>query len=282
MPAETAPLRPDNTLANLPSFWLNAKLQELEKRTKKDVLSIYGYILPEMDMRVRLAIEALDKSRKEELLVILHTDGGVVEEVQNIVNVLREHYNDVHFLVPVKAMSAGTVLALSGNKIYMDYFSRLGPIDPQILDGERTVPALSYLRQYEKLIEKSKEGNLSTAEFVLLNKLDLAQLHQFDLAAQLSVSLIQDWLVQYMFKDDKAPSDKKAARAKEVADLLNDHEKWFSHGYNINRQILQTELHLKIDDYSDIKTEVWAYFWPLLEYTRKDGYPSFIHSRGFL
>ncbi|MGI9310334.1 MAG: SDH family Clp fold serine proteinase [bacterium] len=282
MPIDTEPLRHDNALASLPDWWLNSKLQEIEKRTENDVLSIYGNILPGIDMRVRLAIEALEESRKEKLLVILHTDGGVVEEVQNIVNILRHHYNGVHFLVPVKAMSAGTVLALSGDKIYMDYFSRLGPIDPQIFENNRAVPALSYLRQYERLIEKSKKGELSSAEFVLLNKLDLAQLHKFALAANLSISLIKSWLVKYKFKDwEKTPSEKEK-RAGEIATALNNHERWFSHGFNINKQILEDEIRLKIDDYSDIKAEVWAYFWPLLEYAHQRDYPPLIHSREFI
>ena len=99
MPTDTEPLRPDNALGSLPTWWLNAKLGDIEKSTEKDVLLIYGNIVPDMDMRVRLAIEALEDSRKKELLVILHTDGGVVEEVQNIVNILRHHYAVVDFFV---------------------------------------------------------------------------------------------------------------------------------------------------------------------------------------
>lgn len=278
MPTSTEPLRPDRALDTLPAMWLNAKLMEIEKRTKKDVLAIYGNILPGVDMFVRMAIETLS-TRKKELLVILHTNGGVVEEVQNIVNILRHHYKYVHFLVPVQAMSAGTVLALSGDKIYMDYFSRLGPIDPQLFEGSRSVPALSYLRQYEKLIEKSQQGELSSAEFVLLNKLDLAQLHQFDLAAQLSVSLIEDWLVKYKFKNWKESITKKKNRAKEIAEKFNDHQKWFSHGFNIHKDILEKDIRLKIDDYSDIKDVVWAYFWPLSGHINRERHTSFVHSR---
>ena len=283
---ETEPLRLDRSLATLPSIWLNHKLAEIEEQTKKDVLAICGDIWQDMDMRVRLAIEALDPqtqgAQNKPLLVILHTQGGLVEVVQNIVTVLRHHYEYVHFLVPMQAMSAGTVLALSGDEIYMDYFSRLGPIDPQLPGGDRTVPALSYLRQYEKLIEKSLKGDLSGAEFALLSKLDLAQLHQFELASKLSTSLIKDWLVKYKFKNwDKTDKEKKT-RAKEIAEMLNNHERWFSHGFNINKEILEKEVGLKINDYSDIKNLVWAYFAPLLEYMPQMGYSSLIHSRGFL
>ena len=44
-------------------------------------------------------------------------------------------------------MSAGTILCMSGDKIFMDYASILGPIDPQVPtpDTGDYVPALGYL-----------------------------------------------------------------------------------------------------------------------------------------
>ena len=231
-----------------------------------------------------MAIEGLHE-RRETLLVILHTNGGVVEEVRNIVQVLRNHYDNVHFLVPVCAMSAGTVLALSGNEIYMDYFSRLGPIDPQLPTSNGMVPTLSYLHQYNSLIESSKKGELSSAEMILLNKLDLAQLHQFELAANLSVSLIADWLTKYKFKNWNKSEARKQERAKEIAEALNDHQKWYTHGSSIHKDILELDLGLKINDYSEdsqLKQGVWSYFWSLVEYASKLGATSFIHSREFI
>ena len=38
----------------------------------------------------------------------------------------------------------------------MDYYSVLGPIDPQVNRGEGLVPALGYLKKYDELIEKSE------------------------------------------------------------------------------------------------------------------------------
>ena len=55
-----------------------------------------------------------------------------MDVVQRVVDTLRRHYNLVDFIIPNYAYSAGTVLAMSGDAIHMDYYSRLGPIDPQI------------------------------------------------------------------------------------------------------------------------------------------------------
>ena len=284
MPLETETIRPNLSLEDVTKAWLQSKLDDIENRTRKDVLTIYGDIVPNVDIRVRMAIEELN-DRKNTLLVILHTNGGIVEEVLNIVQILRHHYDYVHFLVPVCAMSAGTVLALSGDVVYMDYFSRLGPIDPQLSTSNSTVPALSYLRQYERLIEKSKEGQLSSAEYVLLNKLDLAELHRIELAAELSASLIEDWLVKYKFKNWQKTKQEKRKRAKEIAQTLNDHRKWYTHGSSIHKDILEKEIGLKIDDYStdkDLKRSVWEYFWSLSDYINKMGLSSFIHSRSYI
>ena len=281
MPSESESIRPNLSLQDVAQEWLKSKLSDIEERADKDVLTIYGDIIAGIDIRVRMAIEGLQERRKT-LLVILHTNGGIVEEVRNIVQILRNHYDDVHFLVPVCAMSAGTVLVLSGDEIYMDYFSRLGPIDPQLPTGNGMVPALSYLRQYERLIESSKKGELSSAELILLNKLDLAQLHQFELAANLSVSLIADWLTKYKFKNWNKSEARKKQKAREIAKALNDHQKWYTHGSSIHKDILELDLGLKINDYSEdsqLKQVVWSYFWSLAEYA---GTGPFIHSRTFI
>lgn len=277
------------SLDQISQTWLKHSLRAIENKTEKDVLAILGIIELGIDSQVRLALEGLD-ARRETLLVILDTPGGLVEVVQRIVKTLRHLYKAVHFLVPERAMSAGTVLVMSGDAIYMDYFSCLGPIDPQIPRGDRMVPALSYLRQYQRLMEKSTTEQLTTAEFALLNKLDLAELHQMELAAELSQSLIQEWLSTYKFKDwkknghsvDKAT---KQNRAKEIAKTLNDHQKWYTHGHGIHKDVLEKDLNLKIDDYSDdpeLKKLIWQYFWPLREYCLQNRFPAVIHTRSFL
>ncbi len=289
---ETLTITPlPTSLNDISRTWLNSSLSAIEQAVNKDVLAVYGQIEPSIDIRIRLALERLD-SRRKTLLVILDTPGGLVEVVQRIVKTLRHFYKIVHFLVPERAMSAGTVLVMSGDAIYMDYFSCLGPIDPQIQRSDgRVVPGLSYLRQYQRFVEKAASGqNLTTAEFALLNKLDLAELHQIELAAELSKSLIHEWLSTYKFKDWRKKNvpvaiETKKKRAEEIADKLNDHQKWYTHGYGIHKDVLEKDLKLKIDDYSDdpeLKQRIWQYFWPLREYCMQTQSSSLIHTRSFL
>ena len=89
---------------------------------------------PGVEHRARIAIEAR-KKRRENLFVILDTPGGVRRDCRANRPRLRQHYGEVKFIIPDSAMSAGTVLAMSGDEILMDYHSCLGPIDPQLPRG---------------------------------------------------------------------------------------------------------------------------------------------------
>ena len=92
--------------------------------------------------------------------MVLTTGGGYIEVAQRIADTFRKHYQHIEFVIPNYVYSAGTVLVMCGDVIWMDYYSRLGPIDPQIENKSgRMVPALGYLRQYEKLIEKANAGD---------------------------------------------------------------------------------------------------------------------------
>ena len=99
-------------------------------------------------------------------------------------------------------MSAGTVLVMSGDAIHMDYYSVLGPIDPQVEDREgKPVPALGYSIRYDDLLAKAGAGRSSTAEMEILINFDQMRLYAFEQARDLSKSLLEEWLVKYKFKD---------------------------------------------------------------------------------
>ena len=256
-----------------------------------DGLAIIGPIVESVEHRTRIAVEGRE-GRRDALFVILDTPGGIVEVVERIVRVLRRHYAEVKFIIPNRAMSAGTVLAMSGDAILMDYHSCLGPIDPQLEREGRLVPALSYLAQYEELKEKSENGALSTTELVLLQKLDLAELHQFGLARDLSISLLTEWLAQYKFKNwtvtetsgVPVTTEMKKKRAGEIARQLNEHTRWLTHGRGIDMDTLRGELKLKIDDLDSdpqLKVAVWHYFWFMNNHMQAAENPVFVHAPNF-
>lgn len=150
---------------------LKSHVTKLEKAFGADVISFIGPLAYGAEEVVRSAVEGLHtrKRRGEKLCVVLETLGGYIDVAERMVAVFRHHYQRVEFVIPDAAMSAGTVLVMSGDAIHMDYFSVLGPIDPQIErpDG-KMVPALGYLAKYQELVEKSKRGQLTPVEAAYL------------------------------------------------------------------------------------------------------------------
>ena len=180
-------------------------------RDRCDVIAYVGQIHPVFlqdfleFVETLIEIKSENQLHKKRLVLVLSTPGGVAEAVEKMVEIIRHHYEEVYFIVPNAAMSAGTIFCMSGDKIYMDYASSLGPIDPQVqtYDG-RLVPALGYIDKVNEFIRKSqsKEG-LTDAELIMLKSLDLAMLSRYEQARELSISLLKMWLVKYKFKDWK-------------------------------------------------------------------------------
>jgi membrane-bound ClpP family serine protease len=277
---------------NIVEQQLHHHLTELENALHADALAFYGPIYYQVESYIRDAIEAQGPQKKGRLVVVLETEGGSIEVTQRIADTLRHHYpNEVDFIIPDHAMSAGTVLALSGDSIYMDYFSVLGPIDPQVQNKDgRWVPALGYVHKYNDLIKKAKDKKLTAAEVTfLVSRFDPGELYAFEQARNLSEQLLIQWLVKYKFKNwnktetrkHKVTSAIKEARAKEVARKLNDSSTWNSHARPLTMEVLRKHINLKIDDFGsnpELNRIIKCYYRLLRDYITKRGATWVIHT----
>jgi hypothetical protein len=224
----------------------------------------------------------------------LNTPGGSAETVERLVRITRHHYHhEVNFIVPDAAYSAGTIFCLSGDNIYMDYSSSLGPIDPQVFNGKNWVPALGYLDKVEELISKSLDGTISQAELLMLREQDLAMLRRHEQARDLTIALLKQWLVNYKFKNWNNHSSSGAAvsarekeqRATEIARDLGDNKIWHSHGRSIGIDALTSILKLKIEDYSNdtvLKPLIRDYNDLICQYISRNNVEMFFHTRKFI
>lgn len=244
----------------------------------------------------------LDEINHDSLNIILNTPGGSVEVVEQLVNIVRHHYSEVNFIVPDSAYSAGTIFCMSGNNIYMDYSSSLGPINPQVEvqapnGGTQWIPALGYLDKVNELIEKSANGTMTQAELIMLQKQDLAMLRRYEQAKELTVALLKKWIVKYKFatwtihnsnpllKGNEVTQEEKEERAEEIAKLLSENSEWHSHGRSINIETLKLKLKLQIEDYSMDANRtklIRSYNDLVTEYIRKHNIEAFMHSRNFI
>lgn len=91
------------------------------------MLTYVGPIIQPADDEIKDAVESID-NRRSGLMVMLETDGGYVDTAERIARIFRHHYSRVDFVVPNYAMSAGTVLVMSGDAIHMDYASCSAPL----------------------------------------------------------------------------------------------------------------------------------------------------------
>lgn len=246
---------------------LNEKLLLIEEHLDADVFSYYGNIIDGLENAILDIIEELanDENKRDKLVIILTTTGGSAIAVERYVNIIRKHYNIVDFIVPNYAYSAGTIFCMSGDNIYLDYSSVLGPIDPQVQNKEgKWVAALGYLDKVNDAIQKSINGKLSEVEYLMIKDLDLAELRSYEQAKDLTIDLLKKWLVKYKFQNwnehrtnstllgNEVTINEKQTRAEEIANQLSDNTKWKSHSRPINIEALK-ELRLQVEDFSEDK-----------------------------
>jgi hypothetical protein len=274
---------------------LKEKCKALEARLAGEVILIRAPMAPGIDDAVRREIEnvSTEPGCRDQLIVVLETNGGSIEVVERISDVFRHHFKTVVFVIPNVAYSAGTVLCLSGDSIYMDYYSVLGPIDPQIKNREgRWVPGLGYLEKYNALIKKSANNTITMAELeFLVRKFDPAELFALEQAKNHSSDLIERWLCQYKFKDwthretDGSPVDEayKKKRAKDIAALLGDATHWNSHGRGIPLRVLESDqIKLKINNFGNdpaLNSIIREYYDLFIDYCGKVGAEIAIHTK---
>jgi len=126
---------------------LNKKIAD---EMRGDCIFICADMLPPLDDEFRHVVETIRGGRRTKsahLIVVLETQGGMLEVAERLVSVMRKHYKKVSFVVPSHAYSAGTVLVMSGDDIHMDYYSVLGRLIRSSMPGmARCCPAAATWR----------------------------------------------------------------------------------------------------------------------------------------
>ena len=210
--------------------------------------------------------------------ILIVTPGGSAQQVSQFVNHLRPLFDNVEFIIPHMAMSAGTIWALSGNEIWMDARGFIGPIDPQVpgKDG-RFVPAQAILALLKRIQENGQENinngkNPDWSDIMILQNMDAKEIGNALSLTKYSVQLATEYLKTYKFKgllnsDGKPATDaERTAKAEQVATLLCSHEHWRTHSHGISRDVAASELGLNIyhpDDVPGFERAIRR-FWALL------------------
>lgn len=164
------------------------------------------------------------------LSLIIHTPGGEMASTETMVDYLRSKFDYVEAIVPVYAMSGGTMIALNSDKIVMGRQSQLGPIDAQLPLPGGFVSASSILDQFKTAKEEiSADRNTAVAWAPILQSMGPSLLSQAKKSLELGQQIAERGLASYMFHAE----DNAQAKAREVAEYFNSEDVHLNHGRRI-------------------------------------------------
>lgn len=133
-----------------PKYWVKEKDRYLRQLLIGDVEMATGRPLVVFFSQLDQEINHTDPDDLSEILLgvsaktadlLIQTPGGNVDATEKIISLLKHRLTDGYrVIVPSWAKSAGTIIALSGNKIVLGLNSELGPIDPQYRTPNGNIP----------------------------------------------------------------------------------------------------------------------------------------------
>ncbi len=248
--------------------------QELIKRLEKDrdgrLLIAYvtstrtGFEISIADDILPLLREHLEKApdkAKHGVDLFIHSNGGSGTVPWRVVNLIREYTDKFAVLVPHRAFSAATLIALGADEIIMHRMGCLGPIDPSVANVfnpphpyNPALPApisVEDVSAYFKLVKEevgiSHEDELVQALIALTEKIHPLALGNVQRSHNQSRMLAQKLLRKHM-------SVESQHEIETIIDTLKSN--LFFHGHPINRKEARDDLKLKVVDPSPVAEQV--------------------------
>jgi len=195
--------------------------------------------------------------------VFLCSNGGSGTVPWRLVSLFREYANSFNVLIPYRAYSAASLLALGADEIVMHPFAELGPIDPTVSNdfnpteentGRRLGISVEDVKAYVNFIKATvgitHEDELVRAIEVLAQKVHPLALGNVERFLAQSRMIAKKILRTHMTEaDDHA--------IEEIVE--NMASKLYFHGHPINRKEAREELHLKVNlsITPDLETTMW-------------------------
>ena len=141
--------------------------------------------------------------KKRDILLIVQSRGGSIEPAYLISKTCKRlSLHNFVVVVPRKAKSAATLIALGADQIHMGLMSELGPIDPQIMG----YPALGLTNALNKVAELSARFPKSADMWskYLVENLDLNTLGYFDRVSESAAQYAERLMKGKTFPDNKS------------------------------------------------------------------------------
>jgi hypothetical protein len=194
---------------------------------------------------------------QDKIDLLIYTTGGITIAGYGIVNMIREFCKSFNVIIPFKALSTGTLIALGANEILMSKLGQLSPIDPSLeslLGPKATLPNQPNIQvnvpvNVEDVISffelAKKEANIKDTDALMQTFLKLSDnVHPLTLGAvnriREQIKFLGKNLLSYHMSDEE--------KIKNIISILSKER--FSHDYIISRREAKNTLGLNIVDIS--------------------------------
>jgi hypothetical protein len=197
--------------------------------------------------------------------IFLCSNGGSSTVPWRLVALLREFSTSFSVLIPYRAYSAASLIALGADEIVMHPFGELGPIDPTVSNAFNPVDGLgrpmgisvedvrSYINFIKSTVGITHDDELIKAVEILAQKVHPLALGNVERFISQSRMVAKKILKTHMSEE----TDEH-----QIEDIVeNMASKLFFHGHPINRKEAKKELKLKVNDV--LQPELESAMWDL-------------------
>jgi len=138
------------------------KLADLRKST------LVAIVLPEESLvstHLFLIHECINGKKCRNLDVILHSSGGDINIVYQIIELIRNHCEKMTTIIPLYAKSAASLFLLGSDNIMMGELAELGPLDTQVVEYEKGSPKFTSALNPFKTLEELRKFAVEVFDF---------------------------------------------------------------------------------------------------------------------
>lgn len=206
------------------------------------------------------------------LSVIIDSPGGDGPTAEKLIELCRAYCKQLHVIVPNRAKSAATIIALGADRIIMGHCSELGPIDAQVifmLGGlPRFVSAQSFIdakdalqKEYAERLAKNPKADVRDL-LQQLATMDPAFIDHCRKLMGFCRDVARKNLAKHMFSR-MAPAAKRKAAIEKVIGALSQPSNFHVHARMVDGNTAKTKLRLNVQQLAKdapLWKAVWQYY----------------------
>lgn len=208
-------------------------------------------------------LQLLPRRRIKKLDIFLCSNGGSGTVPWRLISLFREYAESVGVLIPYRAYSAASLLALGADEIIMHPFGEMGPIDPTVVNAFNPVDpntrqqlgiSVEDVKAYISFI-KTTVGIHHEDELVKVIEILAQKIHPLALG-NVERFISQSRLIARKILETRNAKE-SAHNIDEIIETMAS--KLYFHGHPINRKEARTELKLAVPETVDrtLEDEIW-------------------------